>query len=47
MYLYNSLKNDAYEEVLLYNGSNSDDESKRIYNEWINRPEFAEKSFSM
>lgn len=43
-FLYEALKNDGYEGVLLYNGSNSDDESKRIYNEWISRPENAEKS---
>lgn len=43
-FLYETLKNDGYEGVLLYNGSNNDDESKRIYNEWINRPENTEKS---
>ena len=43
MYLYNSLKNDGYEEVLLYNGSNSDEISSQIYDEWSKRPENFEK----
>lgn len=42
-FLYETLKNDGYDGVLLYNGSNNDVESKKIYNEWINRPENAEK----
>lgn len=42
-FLYETLKNDGYDGVLLYNGSNNDEESKKIYNEWINRPENAEK----
>ena len=43
-FLCEELKKDGYDGVLIYNGSNSDDESKRIYNEWINRPENAEKN---
>lgn len=42
-FLYEALKSDGYDGVLLYNGSNNDEESKKIYNEWINRPENAEK----
>ena len=43
MYLYESLKNDGYDEVLLYNGSNSDEISSQIYDEWSKRPENYEK----
>lgn len=42
-FLYETLKNDGYDGVLLYNGSNNDEKSKQIYNEWISRPENAEK----
>ena len=42
-FLYEALKCDGYDGVLLYNGSNNDEESKKIYNEWISRPENAEK----
>lgn len=43
MYLYNSLINDGYDEVLLYNGSNNDEISSSIYEEWSKRPENYEK----
>lgn len=42
-FLYESLKNDGYEGVLLYNGSNNDNQSKEIYDEWISRPENKDK----
>lgn len=37
-YLYDQLKKDGYDGVLVYNGTNTDVESKRIYEEWLNRP---------
>ena len=43
MYLYESLINDGYDEVLLYNGSNTDEISSKIYDEWSTRPENHEK----
>ena len=43
-FLFEALKEDGYDGVLLYNGSNNDEESKRIYNEWISRPENSEKN---
>lgn len=36
-YLYKSLKADGYTDILLYNGSNSNEETKEIYNEWMNK----------
>ncbi|MCF0116439.1 MAG: DEAD/DEAH box helicase, partial [Bacilli bacterium] len=42
-YLYKSLLNDGYEEVLEFNGSNSDEKSIRIYNEWCSKPENEDK----
>lgn len=34
-YLYESLKNDGYIDILLYNGTNASEETKVIYDEWI------------
>jgi len=42
-YLYESLKNDGYEEVLVFNGSNNDPISSVIYEEWCKKPENIEK----
>lgn len=42
-FLYKSLLDDGYKDILLYNGSNNDDVSKKIYDEWINRPENSDK----
>lgn len=42
-YLYDSLTADGYDEVLLFNGSNNDEISTRIYNEWCSKPENQEK----
>ena len=42
-YLYESLTQDGYEEVLVFNGSNNDELSTRIYHEWCQKPENAEK----
>lgn len=36
-YLYEMLKKDGYGEVLLYNGTNNSDESKAIYEEWLDK----------
>jgi len=36
-YLYESLLQDGYNDILLFNGSNSDEQSKQIYNNWISR----------
>ncbi len=42
-YLYESLVNDGYDEVLLFNGSNNDEISLKIYEEWCAKPENQEK----
>jgi len=42
-FLYSNLKNDGFKDIVLYNGTNNDDESKQIYEEWINRPENSDK----
>lgn len=42
-FLYNNLTKDGYDKVLMFNGSNSDNKSNSIYNEWINRPENLDK----
>lgn len=42
-YLYESLINDGYDEVLLFNGSNNDEISLKIYEEWCAKPENQEK----
>lgn len=42
-YLYKSLVNDGYDEVLLFNGSNNDEISLKIYEEWCAKPENQEK----
>lgn len=42
-YLYESLINDGYDEVLLFNGSNNDEISLKIYEEWCTKPENQEK----
>jgi ERCC4-related helicase len=42
-YLYDSLLQDGYTEVLMFNGSNSDDIAKQIFNEWCEKPENYEK----
>lgn len=42
-FLYKSLKEDGYEDILLFNGSNKNDDSKLIYDEWISRPENSDK----
>lgn len=42
-YLYESLISDGYDEVLLYNGSNNDEISLRIYEEWCKKPENHDK----
>lgn len=42
-YLYESLINDGYDEVLLFNGSNNDEISLKIYKEWCAKPENQEK----
>ena len=38
-FLYDSLIADGYEDVLIYNGTNNDELSNKIYQEWINKPE--------
>lgn len=38
-YLYNFLNCHGYENVVLFNGGNSDPKTQEIYNEWIKRPE--------
>lgn len=42
-YLYESLTSDGYDEVLVFNGSNNDEVSLRIYEEWCKKPENQEK----
>ncbi len=42
-YLYDSLVDDGYEEVLMFNGSNADEKAKKIYEDWCNKPENHEK----
>lgn len=42
-YLYESLIADGYDEVLLFNGSNNDEISLKIYEEWCKKPENQEK----
>lgn len=42
-YLYDSLLDDGYDEVLLFNGSNNDEISTKIYEEWCKKPENSEK----
>lgn len=42
-YLYKSLIEDGYDEVLLFNGSNNDEISTRIYDDWCKKPENQEK----
>lgn len=42
-FLYNNLIEDGYNDILLFNGSNNDEISKNIYDEWINRPENTDK----
>ena len=42
-YLYKSLIEDGYDEVLLFNGSNNDEISTRIYDDWCKKPENHEK----
>lgn len=43
-YLYDSLIRDGYEGVLVYNGTNTDEQSRAIYNEWLSKPCNAEKA---
>lgn len=42
-FLYDSLKEDGYDHILLYNGSNNNDETNEIYSNWLNRPENIDK----
>ena len=42
-YLYNLLINDGYKNVLQFNGSNSDEVSKEIYDEWCLQERNSEK----
>lgn len=42
-FLYKSLKEDGYKDILLFNGSNKNDDSKLIYDEWVSRPENSDK----
>lgn len=42
-YLYESLIKDGYEGVLLFNGSNNDNVSSQVYEEWCKKPENHEK----
>ena len=42
-YLYETLKKDGYTDILLYNGSNNSEETKKIYNEWINKEQNQDK----
>ena len=42
-YLYQSLISDGFDEVLVFNGSNSDQKTQEIYQEWCNKPENLEK----
>lgn len=43
-YLYNSLKKDGYSGVLMYNGSNNNDDSKELYEKWLSMPENQDKA---
>ena len=43
LYLYQTLLDEGYDEVILFNGSNSDEISKKIYEEWCAKPENFEK----
>ena len=36
-YLYQALLEDGYTDILLFNGSNSDEKSKEILNEWLSK----------
>lgn len=38
-YIYQSLVNDGYDGVITFSGTNNDDSSNKIYNDWISRPE--------
>lgn len=42
-YLYDSLLADGYDEVIMFNGSNDDELSAKIYGEWLNKPANKEK----
>jgi ERCC4-related helicase len=42
-YLYDSLNHDGYKNVLLFNGSNSDETSNQIYAKWCAKTENLEK----
>lgn len=42
-YLYKELSDSGYEGILLYNGSNTSEESKVIYDEWMNKHPDAQK----
>lgn len=42
-YLYEALKSDGYDDVILFNGSNNDSFSTLIYEEWCKKPENIEK----
>ena len=42
-YLYESLLNDGFEGVVLFNGSNNDKISSKIYENWSKKPENIEK----
>lgn len=37
MFLYETLTNDGYTNVITYNGTNNDNQSKEIYKAWINK----------
>lgn len=36
-YLYETLKQDGYSDIFLYNGTNNDDVSRKIYNMWMEK----------
>ena len=42
-YIYSSLKKDGFSGVLMFNGSNNDEQSLSIYKEWCEKPENHEK----
>lgn len=42
-FLYKSLKEGWFTDILMFNWSNNDEESRRIYEEWIAMPENADK----
>lgn len=42
-FLYKALKEDGYDNILLFNGGNKNEDSKKIYDEWLERPENADK----